>query len=174
MNLKKRSFLLGLGMLLAACAGAGPTESVLDETSRSAVVIQSVTVDGSALGATTDGQQVPASTAVRILEAEATRLVGQGSGATPTVVAIKLESVNLISAAQSILIGGESVMKGTVSLLNASTGQVIIPPQEIDAGGGGWVLGGILGAATRDDPATELRQMSAEFVDRAQVLILGM
>lgn len=161
-------------MLLTACAGAGPTESVLDETSRGSVVIQSVSVDGSALGATTDGQQVPSSTAVRALEAEAARLVGRGNGTTPTVVVMKLVSVNLISAAQSIVIGGESVMKGTVSLLNASTGEVIIPPQEIDAGGGGWVLGGIVGAATRDDPVTELRQMSAEFVDRAQVLILGM
>ncbi|PXW66425.1 hypothetical protein C7964_10967 [Loktanella sp. PT4BL] len=174
MNIGKRSFLLGLGLLLAGCAGAGPTESMLDEASRNSVVIQSVSVDGSALGATTEGQQVPSSTAVRILEEEAARLVGQGAGATPTVVVIKLESVNLISAAQSILIGGESVMKGTVSLVNARNGQVIIPPQEIDAGGGGWVLGGIVGAATRDDPATELRQMSAEFVDRTQVLILGM
>jgi hypothetical protein len=170
----KRTFLLGFGMLLAACAGPGPSESVLDVTSRNAVVIQSVTVDSSALGATTDGQQVPISTVVRILEEEATRLVGQGSGATPTVVAINLESVNLISVAQSIFIGGESVMKGTVSLLNARTGEVIVPPQEIDSGGGGWVLGGIVGAATRDDPATELRQMAEEFVDRTQVLILGM
>jgi len=161
-------------LLLTACAGAGPESSVLDPASRNAINIQAVTVDVSAIGATTEGREVPATAVNRILEDEAAKLVGRGTGSTPTRVAIRLESVNLISAAQSIMIGGESIMKGTVSLVDARTGRVIITPREIDAGGGGWVLGGFVGAATRDDPATELRQMSEEFVDRTGVLIFGL
>lgn len=173
MLLERRWFLLGLGILVSACAGQGPTASVLDAASRNAVTIQSVAVDSRAMGATTDGQNVPTSTAVRILEEEAQSLVGRGEGRTPLHLILTLESVNLISAAQSILIGGESVMRGTVTVVDARSGEVIVAPQRIDAGGGGWVLGGIVGAATRDDPVTELRQMSQEFVERAGVLVFG-
>ena len=173
MSLRRRSALLGICLMLSACASSGPTGSVLSPESQGSVVIQSVSVDSGAMGETTDGQQVPTSSVVRLLEEEAQRLVGRGEGSTPTRLMIELESVNLISAAQSAMIGGESIMKGTVSLVDARNGRVIIPPQSIDSGGGGWVMGGLIGAATRDDPATELRQLSREFIDRAGVLVFG-
>lgn len=173
MRYGRRWMLAGLGVVLSACAAPGPTASVLDASSQEAVQIRSVSVSGAGMGATTSGEQVPTASVVAILEEEAQRLVGRGDGQTPTRVVIELESVNLITAAQSMLLGGESVMKGTVSLVDARDGRVILPPRAVESGGGGWIMGGLLGAASRDDPATELKQLSQEFVTRASVLIFG-
>ena len=173
MGMGRRSVLLGLGLLLTACASAGPTESVLDPATQKAIVIDSVTVDSSAMGATTAGQQVPTSTVVASLQNEAQRLVGRGEGTTPARVLITLESVNLIALVESALPGAESTMKGTVSLVDARSGRVILPPQAIESGGGGATRVGVFGVATRRDTAAELQVLSEGFVDTTGVLIFG-
>ncbi len=172
-----RSFRIFFGLLaatlLTACAGAGPKGSALDDATRNSLRIEAVAVDISALGGVTQGQSASANSVKQIFKREAKKIVGTGPGPVPALINVRLGSVNLISTAQSLLIGGESVMKGTVTVLDRRNGNVIIPATVIDAGGGGWVLGGVVAAATRDDPATELRQMSQEYVDRIRVLVFG-
>lgn len=169
----KALFVLTMVGMLAACAGPGPGKSALSPQARSNIAIRSVTVDVSAIGQSTDGRQVGAATVKRVLEDKAASLVGLGIGSIPTRVEIKLESVNVITAGQIIMIGGESVMAGKVTLVDARDGSIIIPATRIDAGGGGWVLGGLIAAATKDDADKELQDMSTEFVSRTKKLILG-
>ena len=171
----RRGLILGFAALaLAACAGPAPTESVVSEATRAQISISAVNVDVSAIGPTTKGRQVPAAAVEAELTNSANALLrGRGAGNVPALATLTLTEVNIITIGQSMLVGGESVMKGTLTLSNARTGDIIIPPTEITSGGGGWVAGGVIAAATRDDPATELRQMSQEFAARAKILVFG-
>jgi len=101
------------------------------------------------------------------------QLKGQGRGNRKVRAILSVNSVNIITAGQSIVVGGESVMTGTVALVDARTGQTILSPTRLSSGGGGWVAGGLIAVAIRDDAATELRQMSNEFVARARILTVG-
>ena len=160
--------------LLSACAGAPPTESVLDTATRSSLRIVEVDVDVSAMGPQTKGRIVPASNVkASVSEASNGLLRGKGKGPRAARAEIAISDVSIITAGQSIVIGGESLMQGTLRVVDARTGQQIVPPTEIVSGGGGWVAGGLIAAATRDDAYTEVRQMSLEFASRAQVLLFG-
>ncbi|MEM9263800.1 MAG: hypothetical protein AAGA22_09490 [Pseudomonadota bacterium] len=159
---------------LAACAGSAPSDSALDAASRANISISDVVVDVSKVGAKTKGRAVPASSVKGFLELEsAAKLVGHGRGKTPVKAVLNIESVSIITAGQSLIVGGESVMSGTVSLIDVKSGETVLAPQKLSAGGGGWTGGGLVAVATRDDAATEARQMSGEFVSRARILTLG-
>lgn len=159
---------------LAACAGPAPTESVLNVATRSNLQISQVTVDVSEMGARSKGRAVPAG-AVKAMVSDAGNalLRGQGNGPRKARAELVVEDVNIITAGQSMLIGGESTMSGRLKLVDAKTGQPILESSTITSGGGGWVGGGLVAVATRDDPTTEMRQMSIEFASRARVLVFG-
>jgi len=159
--------------LLSGCSANGPTASALDPKMRGGVKIEGVQVNYMEMGASTDGRKVGVSKVEKIFDQESERLVGLGDGMGMVTLYIAITSIRIIDGPQSVLLGGESIMKGNVTVSDKDTGHIILPATEIEAGGGGWVLGGFVGAMTMDDPATELRQMSEEFVDRIQVLILG-
>ncbi len=175
MLLTRRIFLLCFAAFgLAACAGPAPTTSALDAASRDNIVIADVAVDVAKMGAQTQGRPVPSSSVKSLLEREAaSQLRGQGKGNRKVRAVLAIDNVNIITAGQSILVGGESTMSGTVSLVDPRSGQTLLAPTKVTSGGGGWVAGGLIAAATRDDAATELRQMSNEFVARARILTVG-
>lgn len=173
--IKRRNFIaLCAAFAVSACAGAAPKESVLEEATRSNLRITEVVVDVSKMGEKTKGRAVPAANVKAALQQASDALLkGQGSGKRAARANIDVTSVVVINGAQSVLIGGESVMRGTITLVDAKTGAVIVPASELTAGGGGWVAGGIIAAATQEDPATELRQMSQEYASRARTLVFG-
>lgn len=174
MMMVKRFAALAAMAFLAACAGPAPTGSSLEETTRESVRVTGVTVDVSDMGAMTAGRPMSAADVKTAVESATTAaIVGQGSGSRDTRANVRITSVTIIDVGQAALIGGESVMKGTVSLVDARSGNVILAPVEISAGGGGWVLGGLIAAATLKEPAEELRIVSAEFASRARTVILG-
>ncbi|QBF30102.1 hypothetical protein [Thalassococcus sp. S3] len=175
MKTTKRAFLFGAAALvLAGCAGVSPTASVIDAPIRDTLRVTDASVDVSAMGPTTAGRQIATPSVKAALERDLNAtLVGQGQGTRNVRAVVAMQSVNIITAGQSILIGGESVMKGTLSLVDARTGAVILEPTEITSGGGGWAAGGLVAVATREDSATELNQMSLEFARRARVLVFG-
>ena len=175
MNVIRRSVLMGVAALgLAACAGPAPTGSVLEETSRANLKIVGTDVSVDKIGLSTKGRPVPADRVAVLVTAFAQQgLVGQGAGAREVNAVIDLESVNVITAGQSILIGGESVMAGKLSLVDARTGDELMPPTDVRAGGGGWVRGGFVAVAARDEAETEVSQMAQRFVERSKTLVFG-
>lgn len=161
-------------VLLAACAGPAPEGSSLEPDVRKDIRIARVTVDTSTIGTETEGRAVSTDTVQKILLSTAEGiLVGAGGGARSVDVEIGLSSVKIISAGQAMVLGGESIMKGKFRLRDTETREILVPPTEIEAGGGGWVLGGLVAAATLDDPRTELRDLSQEFSDRVMIAVFG-
>ena len=174
--MNRRNFLaLPLLGVLSACAGPAPQRAKLEKDLAQRVRITSVSVDTSALGkATGSGRSVPARDVKAALErASKSRLVGLGGGSNPATVILRLTSVDLITAAQSYVIGGESVMRGTVAVVETSNGRILMEPVKVSSGGGGWVLGGLVGVLTMDETAVEVEQLSNEFAKRAATLIAG-
>ena len=166
--------LISAAAVLSACAGSAPTTGALapTEVSTLSVAADAAEIDISALGAVTGGREAPTSVVAAALERNkaALELVSPGRNAIPVVT---MTSVDLITSAQTIFIGGESIMKGTVSLIDAETREVIVEPVEIEAGAGGYVLGGFLGVATREGDDEEIEKMAAEFMQRARIGLYG-
>jgi len=163
-----------VALVVAACAGPAPKGSSLEPDVSKNIRIASVKVDTTTLEGETEGRPVSASTVQSILQSTANEtLVGAGGGARSADIEIALSSVKIISGGQAVMLGGESIMKGQFRLRDAVTGEVLIPATKIESGGGGWVLGGLIAAATLDDPRTELRDMSQEFSDRIMIAVFG-
>ena len=161
-------------LLMAACAGPAPKGSSLDAAVSKNITIASVKVDASAIGEKTEGRAVSVETVQSILQSTAdATLVGAGNGPRSADIEIALSSVKIITSGQAIVLGGESIMKGQFRLRDAITGEVLIPATKIESGGGGWVLGGLVAAATLEDPRTELRELSQKFSDRVLVAVFG-
>jgi hypothetical protein len=161
-------------LVIAACAGPAPEGPSLEATVSKSIHVENVKVNVSAMGAQTEGRAVSAATVQSILQSTADEaLVGAGSGPRSTEIEIDLSSVKIITSGQAFMLGGESIMKGQFRLRDSNTGEVLIPATMIEAGGGGWVLGGIVAAATLDDPRTELRELSQKYTDRIMVAVFG-
>ncbi len=171
----RRSFIVVCAMAaLSACAGPPPKTAALDAASRDKLQITQVTVDVSKIGAKTQGRPVAAADVKsHVTQSANAMLRNHGSGPRQARAELTVDSANVITAGQSMLIGGESIMSGTVALVDVKTGAQIMPATEITSGGGGWAGGGLIAVATRDDATTEVRQMSQEFVSRARILVFG-
>ncbi|QFT91881.1 hypothetical protein FIU86_03440 [Roseovarius sp. THAF9] len=171
----RRTVLFGvMAVGLAACAGPAPKESLLNEASRSNLRITEVVVDVSNMGEKTKGRAVSSESVKSLVTQSANVMLrGQGNGPRAARAELSVDDVNIITAGQSMLIGGESTMTGSLSLVDPRTGDVLLPPAKVSSGGGGWAAGGIIAVATRDDASTELRQMSQEFVARSRILVFG-
>ena len=174
--MKRRSFLLiPLLGLSTACAGPAPQRAALETELLQRIRISAVSVDTSALGETTGSGRTVFTKEVKasVEKAAKSRLVGLGGGSQRATAVITLTSVNIISAGQAYVIGGESVMRGTVSVIDPSNGETLMKPVKLSSGGGGWVLGGLVAVVTMEDVNTELGQLSLEFSERAATLIAG-
>lgn len=171
----RRSFIAIFAVaLLGACAGPAPKQSAIDSVTRANLRITDVTVDVSGMGTKTQGRAVSSATVQRTVgESGRIMFVGHGKGSRNARAVLAVDNVNIITAGQSIMIGGESTMSGTVSLVDARTGERILPPTKVTSGGGGWAAGGLIAVATRDDANTEVRQLSQEFVARSRILVFG-
>ncbi|MDP0929265.1 hypothetical protein Q0601_18940 [Paracoccus onubensis] len=155
---------------LAACAGPAPKKPVLSAQQAQQISVREAQIDVSAIGAATSGRKVPAST-VRDELRKASGVLLWSDGPRDAVAVVKIDSVNIIGVGQTVLIGGESTMRGSVSLVDAKTQDVIVPPQEISSGGGGYTPGGLIGAATLEDKNVETTQLATEFMRRARLAI---
>ncbi|QHQ33794.1 hypothetical protein [Algicella marina] len=170
--LRTVSVLVACAFVLGACAGAAPTKAVLPAETIAQISIVDTTVDVSTIGPQTAGRTVSAADVKAALEREAGVLRFEG-GAAATRAQVEITSVNVLTAGQALLVGGESVMRGTVTLVDVATGRTLVTPQEISSGGGGYVLGGIIGAASLEDPKIEVAQMAKEFMRRARLALVG-
>ena len=106
--------------------------------------------ESDALGATPEGRAFMQNLASqRIKEAFDRELAGHSNGTRPVRVEVVMHDINVASAIQRILIGGNYSMKASANLVDARTGQVIASnPNLSTAVGAGQ---GVIGAAL--DPA---------------------
>lgn len=170
---RRSLLLLPLLGVVSACAGPAPRRAALEADLLQRIKITGVNVDVSSLSSIRGGRRpVTAQDVKAAVEKEAKpRLVGLGGGTQQATAVIRLTSVDLMTAAQAYLIGGESVVRGTVSVVDNGSGQTLMAPENVSSGGGGWVLGGVMGVLTMDDTDVEIQQLSAEFANRAATLI---
>ena len=170
----RRLIIVAAAAFLSACAASAPTTGALapQEVLSLSVAPDAPEIDISALGAVTGGRGAPTSLVATALETNRDALEVRSDG-RPAIPVVVVTDVNLITTAQTILIGGESIMKGAVSLVDAETREVIVPPVAIEAGAGGYVLGGAIGAMTRDEDSVEIEKMATEFMQRARIALYG-
>ncbi|KGJ05887.1 hypothetical protein SAMN04487972_13819 [Paracoccus halophilus] len=163
---------LAVGAALAGCAGSAPDKAALTAEQTQLYTAQRADIDVSAVAEGSRGRKVSAEEIKAALESRS-NLVKWRGGRTEAVVSIKVTSVNILSAGQSMMLGGESVMLGTVALLDARSGEPIVAPIEISSGGGGYYAGGIIGVMSLEDKNTELEQLAQQFMTRARLALTG-
>ncbi|MCV2872097.1 hypothetical protein OEZ71_07290 [Defluviimonas sp. WL0050] len=165
---------IAAALWLSACAGPAPKAAAISAEAQRSINVTQVTVDVAPIGAASQGRVLSA----RQIEAAVQKaandvLVGVGRGNRRSRLHIEIESVNILSAGQAFMIGGESVMEGRVTIRDIQSGAVLMPPTKVSSGGGGWVPGGLIAVATLDEPEVELRQLSQEFAARIWTLVEG-
>ncbi len=163
---------MAVGAVLSGCAGTAPETAALTTEQAQNFTVQRTEIDVSAIPEGSDGRKVSNSAIKAALEADA-KYVTWRAGKTQAIVSIKVTSVNILSAGQSFLVGGESMMRGTVALLDARSGKEIVAPIDITSGGGGYKPGGLIGVMSMEDPETELKQLAQQFMTRARLALTG-
>lgn len=162
--------------MLAACTqprGAISTTSPFSPQERLALRFVGAEVDVSGVKSSAAGRDVPQDMLARILDEEAARSLHWTVGSRAGVVVVEMERVDLLSAGQAIMVGGASFMKGRTRMLDAATGQPLTDWLPIEVRGGGYELGGLLGAAMIQERELELRGLSRNFMEQVRRTYLG-
>lgn len=172
-GLSRRALLVGAACTaLAACA---EQIAIVDDDLKNRLTITDVMIDTSALqlndaGYIRTGRETtltPAQLAAD-LDAKITwALRAQRlNGATRAILTVAPRKVWLVSPGQAFALGGQSTIKGRVSLV-AETGEVLLPPTEIAGISAQVRSGGLLGAVTTPRADEDYRQTVAGFADKA-------
>ncbi len=174
MKLRFRNALavVAIGAALAGCAGSAPKQAALTSEQVQNFSVQQADIDVSGVAAGSKGRKVSAASIKAALERRSD-LVKWRVGKTPAIVDIKVTDVDILSAGRAFMIGGESVMRGTVALRDARSGAAIVAPIEISSGGGGYTPGGIISVVSLEDENTELDQLAQQFMTRARLALTG-
>ncbi|MEP5732616.1 MAG: hypothetical protein ABJL67_24965 [Sulfitobacter sp.] len=146
--LNRRTFLAMAALAaLAACA-----EPLLDSQVAGNLQVVDVSVDVAQLEKVRGRQNSIAPSRVQS-DVRNTLLayLKEGSPGTRAVDAdVVITSVNLVSPGQSLVVGGTSNIQGTLTVTDATTGEVILETTEVaGAAEGGYPLGGLIGAAVK-------------------------
>ena len=174
----RTAFILGLtSFSLLGCSQPGVTEYVapaLDAQTVRAVTFTGAVVDASGLDRAfnvSDTRSVPVRASVET--AALAELVWDIGGARPAQVLLTVNSLEFERDVAGLFGQDVAVMRGTVSLVDAATGAVIVAPTDIFSTGIGWVADGDLPDVTQADRGTELTELAEQFVARARRVLLG-
>ena len=91
----------------------------------------------------------------------------------PANLEIRVADVVLVSPGRSFLIGGNSYIQANITVKDRETGAVIFGPKLFAQMGRGYAPGGIIGAATRPDPAQDYLSTVAAFAAGLQLALSG-
>ncbi|WP_316015953.1 hypothetical protein [Roseobacter sp. HKCCA0434] len=119
------------------------------------------------------GRDVTAEELSAALERAADEYMVWTGGDRPAIVSIDIEAVNIISAGQTMLVGGVSALQGTVSMTDAETGVQIGDAVTIITRGDGYAPGGLLGVVTMRETPLEVDALAEQFVRQARRVLLG-
>ncbi|SOH94633.1 hypothetical protein SAMN06273572_10553 [Monaibacterium marinum] len=174
----RRVFICGLAVLpLMGCGQPGLTEYVtpaLDAPTIRAVTFSGATVDTRALREQFDTPDFNSATVrTEVLDAAERELIWDIGGTRATRVELIVTDVRFDGNEAGLFGQGVAVMRGTVSLVDATTGAVIVAPTEIFSPGIGWVADGNQPDITQADRGTELTELAEQFVARARRVLLG-
>jgi hypothetical protein len=169
----RRIFLsFGAAFVLTGCVGA----PLLEEEVARNIAVQQVAVDVSALKGVS-GRNLDISTAqieTDVRRALERRVLGQGvPRGTPVRVDVRVKSVALVGAGQSLLVGGSSTISADVSLVDISTGTRLVQPTNVTGAGGGYAPGGVIGAVTRASPEDDYVLTLRGFADNVAKRLLA-
>jgi|GEM_PF-5278507 len=168
----KAIFAIFAALLLSACA-SGP---LIDPEVSSRMVVQEIAVTTPNLsGVSGRSISVPNNQVQSdISRALAARMQGRGMpGGNPVRVDVDVDRVSLVSPGQSLLIGGVSSVSATVSVVDLSTGGVLLPETKMTSSSDGWAPGGIVGAASRGSAQEDYRKTVASFANTVAQRLLG-
>lgn len=171
-------FICGLAALpLFGCGEPGVTEYVapaLNASTIRAVTFVGATVDARVLREQFDTPDLNSITVRTVVESAAQReLVWDIGGNIPSRVELVITDLSFNGNEAGLIGQRVAVMRGTVSLVDASTGAVIVAPTEIFSTGVGWVADGDQPDITQADRGTEMTELAEQFVARARRVLLG-
>ncbi len=108
---------------------------------------------------------VPRAQVERDLSAALTRELTAASAGNsrPVDVDMKIFSVSLVSPGQAALVGGLSNVSGEISVRDARSGEVLVPPTEIAGTPSGYAPGGIIAVALTKSPQEDYQATVAGF-----------
>ena len=87
---------------------------------------------------------------------------------------VTVDQVNLVSPGQSLLLGGTSTIKGTVSISNVATGSDILPVTNVSGlADGSYAPGGIIGALSTKSPENDYENTVASFASDVKSRLFG-
>ena len=172
------AFITGLAALaLQGCTQPGVTSfvaPVLDARTIQSIAFQGADVDVRALERvfnTPDERSVPVQQSLE--EAAKTYMVWNIGGDRLTRVKLVVTSLKYERGVAGLYGEDVAVMRGTVSLVDATTGAVIVAPTDIFSTAIGWVADGLQPDVTLADRGTELTELAEQFVARASRALLG-
>jgi hypothetical protein len=100
--------------------------------------------------------------------------LGNNAGDRPVKVNLLVERVVLVSPGQSMLVGGVSTITGTMWIVDARNGAVLMKPATVrGTAKGGWVGGGLIGVALTKEPQEDYRATVAGFAADVRKRLFG-
>tara|TARA_R110002126_G_C10222381_1_gene479169 strand:+ start:91 stop:621 length:531 start_codon:yes stop_codon:yes gene_type:complete len=172
--LKRRTFLaLSAAVALAACA-----EPLVDAQVAGQLNVVSVSVDVSGIqGVKGRMIEIAPERVERDIRATLASQLRQGSVGSRDVKAdLVVQRFRLVSPGESLMVGGTSIISGLMTVTDAKTGEVIVPPTTVvGTAKNGWQPGGLLGAMTKASitPEDDYKQTVAGFAADVRKRLFG-
>ena len=164
----RRSFIF----LICCVALVGCATQQLPPDVAQDIYLAETRIDTSKLGSETGGRKVPVSQLKAALEREV-RLRIKNRGNRTVRLDIDVTSANIVTAGQSILVGGSSHVTATVSVVDYNTGEVLMAPTQVRGTGGGYAPGGIIGALALPDRNTDVQNIAKGFAENLNIVLFG-
>lgn len=164
----RRSFIF----LICCVALAGCATQQLPSAVAQDIYLAETSIDTSKLGAQTSGRKVPTSQLKAAMEREI-RLRIKNRGNRTVKLKIDVTSANIVTAGQSILVGGSSSVHAMVSVIDYNTGEVLMQPTKVFGTGGGYAPGGIIGALALPDRNKDVQNIARGFAENLNIVLFG-
>jgi hypothetical protein len=141
----RRGFLIGCALLLAGCAQPKLTGDASADLSIAQVTVTTASSEEAVSGRPNDVTKEKLEADLKALLTS--KVVGR-PGTLKADLVVDVREVNLIPRGVSALVPAQSTSKAVISVTEAKTGKVLVPPTEITALSARLRAGGIIGVAT--------------------------
>ncbi|MEL7466798.1 MAG: hypothetical protein AAFN79_22180 [Pseudomonadota bacterium] len=155
---------------LAACARPDPLTSVpTDNAVSKAVTLSpsdvSIEIDPAAGDAADD--------IARSLELYLDEIAIATEGGAPTRAIVRIDDFDVVSNTTRAFIGRGTEMSGEVKLIDANTGEILVPATPISVDARSIIYNDDFGVITRDRAETKAQKLSRLFMKRARIALYG-
>jgi hypothetical protein len=170
--LARRMFLLGAAGALASC-GTETTQLVEADVSQTMRVVY-VDVYASSFNKIRGREiDVVPEQVVADVKAAVTVALSEQRGQRPVIVQVPVNDMQLVSMGQSYVFGGSSWLRGKIRVVDARTGEEVIPLTDIKAAKSDFAIGGLIGALTTEAVDEDYMATVAAFAQNIKTRMFG-